>query len=328
VPADAAGRALTAATAALPEYPAHSRSLQRLLDALDRRSSAHERAAIVQSDAGLAIAALRAGNGQGGDVCGAARAVDVIGEAGLGRVAEALPTFDSLAPADQAAERLRLHAAAVQRAAERVIGVLGSEESDDVLTAALLHDVGKLALAAAEPEYALAGDLPPAERLQRERLAHGIDHAAVGAALAGGWGLPDRLANTIAEHHSPRAQGAAAIVRLADMLGHYEQGAPVQVEEVEEAAAAIGLGREAIGALLYELPYPVRSGRRPQPCPLSLRELTVLRKLGEGKVYKQIAADEGIAPSTVRNYLHSAYAKLGVVDRAQAVLMAADHGWI
>ena len=65
-----------------------------------------------------------------------------------------------------------------------------------------------------------------------------------------------------------------------------------------------------------------------EPCPLSARELDVLRRLAEGKVYKQIALDEGISPSTVRNHLHTAYSKLGVVDRAQAVLTAREQGWI
>lgn len=283
----------------------------------------------MRSDAGLAIAALRAADEVPDDERGTARAVDALGPQRLGSIAEGLPAFESLLPGDRAAaERIRLHTVAVQRAAESVLVAVGRDEDDGVLTVALLHDVGKLALAESQPGYSLASDLPPLRRLERERLAHGADHAAVGAALARGWGLPERLAAAIEAHHSPDAGGDVAIVRLADMLAHYEQGAPVDVHEVEEAAAAVGLGREAVGVLLYELPYPVRAGRRPEPCPLSLRELTVLRKLSEGKVYKQIASDEGIATSTVRNYLHSAYSKLGVVDRAQAVLMAVDRGWI
>ncbi|HEX8053141.1 MAG TPA: HDOD domain-containing protein, partial [Thermoleophilaceae bacterium] len=252
-----------------------------------------------------------------------------LGAERLGAVAEGLPAFDShVGGHTPPAERLRLHAVAVQRAGESVLLALGGEDGDELSTAALLHDAGKLALAQSEPGYNLVSDRPPSERLERERAAHGTDHAAVGAELARRWGLPERLAAAIEAHHSPDARDAAAIVRLADMLAHYEQGAPVDVHEVEAAGAVVGLGREAIGVLLYELPYPVRAGRRPEPCPLSLRELTVLRKLSEGKVYKQIASDEGIATSTVRNYLHSAYSKLGVVDRAQAVLMAVDRGWI
>jgi DNA-binding NarL/FixJ family response regulator len=61
---------------------------------------------------------------------------------------------------------------------------------------------------------------------------------------------------------------------------------------------------------------------------LSPRETQLLQLLAEGKVYKQIAAEKGLSPSTVRTHLHNAYAKLEVGDRAQAVLRATERGWI
>ncbi len=64
------------------------------------------------------------------------------------------------------------------------------------------------------------------------------------------------------------------------------------------------------------------------PCPLSNRELDVLKKLAEGKVYKQIAHELELSTSTVRTHLHNTYAKLGANDRAQAVLIATDQAWI
>jgi len=54
----------------------------------------------------------------------------------------------------------------------------------------------------------------------------------------------------------------------------------------------------------------------------------VLRELSRGKVYKQIGAELGLAASTVRSHLHRVYEKLGVADRAQAVLRATEMGWI
>ena len=54
----------------------------------------------------------------------------------------------------------------------------------------------------------------------------------------------------------------------------------------------------------------------------------VLRRLAEGKVYKQIAQELELSASTVRSHLHNVYGKLGAVDRAQAVLMATEQGWI
>jgi DNA-binding NarL/FixJ family response regulator len=54
----------------------------------------------------------------------------------------------------------------------------------------------------------------------------------------------------------------------------------------------------------------------------------VLRRLRDGKVYKQIALELELSTSTVRTHLHNTYAKLGAVDRAQAVLIASQRGWI
>jgi DNA-binding NarL/FixJ family response regulator len=57
-------------------------------------------------------------------------------------------------------------------------------------------------------------------------------------------------------------------------------------------------------------------------------QLRVIRELAQGKVYKEIAADLKLSPSTVRSHLHGAYDRLGVSDRAQAVLMCANEGWL
>ena len=68
--------------------------------------------------------------------------------------------------------------------------------------------------------------------------------------------------------------------------------------------------------------------RNVDPCPLSARELEVLKRLAEGKVYKQIALELNLSTSTVRTHLHNIYGKLGAVDRAQAVLSATERGWL
>jgi DNA-binding NarL/FixJ family response regulator len=65
-----------------------------------------------------------------------------------------------------------------------------------------------------------------------------------------------------------------------------------------------------------------------EACPLSPRECDVLRQLATGKAYKQIALGLTLSTSTVRTHLHNVYAKLGVVDRAQAVLIATERGWL
>ena len=81
--------------------------------------------------------------------------------------------------------------------------------------------------------------------------------------------------------------------------------------------------------VLFDLPHAGGSQRRrAEQSPLSDRETAVLRILADGKVYKVIAAELGVSISTVRTHLHNVYTKLGVDDRAQAVLRATELGWI
>jgi DNA-binding NarL/FixJ family response regulator len=80
---------------------------------------------------------------------------------------------------------------------------------------------------------------------------------------------------------------------------------------------------------MFELPHTGGSRwHRAERSPLSIRETQVLALLAEGKVYKQIAVELDLAVSTIRTHLHATYKKLGVVDRAQAVIRATEMGWI
>jgi DNA-binding NarL/FixJ family response regulator len=54
----------------------------------------------------------------------------------------------------------------------------------------------------------------------------------------------------------------------------------------------------------------------------------MIRLLAEGKLYKEIAPELGVSMSTVRTHLHAVYEKMGVADRAQAVLRATEMGWL
>ena len=147
--------------------------------------------------------------------------------------------------------------------------------------------------------------------------------------LARRWNLPQRIAVAIERHHADDAEGLAALVATADMVAHYSQGEAVSPERLHAFAKRCGLGPEGLRELLYELPY-ARSdvARVVEPCPLSARELDVLRHLSEGMVYKQIAGEMQLSVSTIRTHLHNVYGKIGAVDRAQAVLTARDRGWI
>ncbi len=65
-----------------------------------------------------------------------------------------------------------------------------------------------------------------------------------------------------------------------------------------------------------------------EDCPLTDRELDVLRHVDSSSTAADIAVRVHLSPGTVRNYLSSAMHKLGVGTRLEAVEQARDHGWL
>ncbi|MDQ3356126.1 MAG: HDOD domain-containing protein [Actinomycetota bacterium] len=334
------GRRLTRALEALEVFPALLESRDRLLRTVGaEQPSTSDMVATVESDPALAISVLRLANRRshprGGKVVSLREGVEILGPAAVEALAARADVFDFFERTptwDVAPDRFRLHAIAVQRAADRIAREVDHADRDGVLVAALLHDVGKLVLVQAYPGYPerVHGDANTAEeRIRAERLHLGVDHALVGGVLARRWQLPVRLASTIERHHSDEPHADAAIVRLADMVAAYVGDQPVDPKQLLSAARAVGLSPRGLRAILYELPFGTATERRHvDPCPLSGRELEILKRLAEGKVYKQIASEIGLSTSTVRTHLHNTYAKLGAVDRAQAVLLATQRGWL
>jgi putative nucleotidyltransferase with HDIG domain len=335
------GKRLTAAFEALEVFPALAESRDRLLALVsEERPSVGDLVRAIESDVALVIAVLRLANGldspRRGQVDSVVTAVEILSSEKVRQLASEAATFEFFERGksswDAAPERFRLHAVAVQRAADRLAASAGYQHRDRLLITALLHDVGKLVLMHAYPGYPKQVHGPartPEERIHYERRELGVDHALVGGVLARRWNLPKTVASAIERHHADDATGDAAFVRLADMLAHYSQGLPVSSNELLRAARSIGFGPSELRAVLYDLPYPSQERPRAvEPCPLSGRELEVLKRLAQGMVYKQIALELSLSTSTVRTHLHNIYGKLGAVDRAQAVLHATERGWL
>jgi putative nucleotidyltransferase with HDIG domain len=340
-PSEGHGRRLTAAFEALEAFPVLAESRNRLLTlVVGDPLPVADIVDAVESDIALVVAVLRLAN----EVTGRTRGrVDSIVEAvhllspeavqGLATRARTFDFFERSTVWDAAPERFRLHAMATRTAADRLAFEIAFDQTDLLAVASLLHDIGKLVLLhayAGYPGQVHRGARTPEDRVRAERRELGVDHALVGGVLARRWGLPKTIASTIERHHSDELAEEAALVRIADMLAHYANGSAIAPSEMLKAGRIVGIGAKQLRRVMYDLPRMAGSQRRRaiEACPLSTREMDVLKRLAEGKVYKQIAHELMLSTSTVRTHLHNVYGKLGAVDRAQAVLIATERGWL
>jgi HD-like signal output (HDOD) protein len=95
------------------------------------------------------------------------------------------------------------------------------------MTAALLHDVGKLVLAKALSPHVLhliarAAEAENLTPLEAEKAVLMTDHAALGAVTAEAWSLPEPIIEAVLLHHTPweASTPLATVVCLADGLAH------------------------------------------------------------------------------------------------------------
>ncbi|MGE5282986.1 MAG: HDOD domain-containing protein [Chloroflexota bacterium] len=334
----APGARLAAAFEAVERFPVLIESRERVMRAATAETArVAELVETVESDVGLAMAVLRFANrnGPSGGIGTIPEAVDLLKPSGLLAIAGTAPVFDFFEPnggREMRPERIRVHALATQQAADQIGRAIGWEARDDLAVATLLHDIGRLVISNLHPgdrSFFESTARTPEQRLKDERDRLGIDHALVGGVLARRWNMPQRIAVAIERHHAADADDLAAMVCTADMVAHYAQGEAISAERLCTMAQRCGLDPDGLREVLYQLPYARHDGARiAEPCPLSGRELDVLRHLSEGMVYKQIAGEMQLSVSTIRTHLHNVYGKIGAVDRAQAVLTARDRGWI
>jgi putative nucleotidyltransferase with HDIG domain len=124
-------------------------------------------------------------------------------------LAHSFASFDELRDTDFSVEELWRHSMATANFARCIAAAEGCHgpEADEAFTAGLLHDLGKLALAAN-----LGDDYRRAVEWARERgvvLTEGEQeilgstHAEVGACLLAMWGLPPTIVEALALHHHP-----------------------------------------------------------------------------------------------------------------------------
>ncbi len=109
---------------------------------------------------------------------------------------------------------------------------LPRDDLNDYLTAGLLHDVGKLVIAANFPQefqqIFARSEGNGQSLLKAEKDVLGSTHSEIGAYLLGLWGLPTPLISSCAFHHYPERYkssqlGIVNVVHAADVIEHQQR---------------------------------------------------------------------------------------------------------
>jgi putative nucleotidyltransferase with HDIG domain len=117
------------------------------------------------------------------------------------------------------------HSIAVSVISETLAKELDIVASDEIFTAALIHDMGKLVLGEfvkvdMDKIQTLSSDDVSFEAA--ERLVFGIDHAEIGAMVLKNWFFPEKIVDAVRWHHEPDASNKEStvvdIIHVADLI--------------------------------------------------------------------------------------------------------------
>jgi two-component system, NarL family, response regulator DesR len=187
--------------------------------------------------------------------------------------------------------------------------------------------VALAALLSLEPDLDVVAAAADGRAAVSAALAHRPDVAVVDQQmpLLDGLGVTAELA---------RALPSCAVVILTG------RGHPAQIRQALAAGARGVLAKGAPGGALADVIRRVHAGGRyvdpvlaadalslPE-CPLTPRELDVLRHADPDVPVVMIARRLHLSPGTVRNHLTAITVKLDVGTRAEAVAKAREHNWI
>ena len=224
--------------------------LLRILRVIEgERASAKDLVELMQRDQALAGRVLRLANSGffacSREVSTLSRAVMLLGFSTVKNLALGIKIWETLSQrGGPGMAALWEHSALVGAAARVIAPRTRAADPEEVFTAGLLHDIGRVILrirfaAVYDRVAVIDGDTP---LVVREREAFGVDHAQAGGWLGEAWSLPPSIVEAARTHHDELAPDTAlsapVIVNLANRLVHWtdvDQG--VLAPEAEAALA-------------------------------------------------------------------------------------------
>jgi putative nucleotidyltransferase with HDIG domain len=152
-------------------------------------------------------------------------------------------------------ESMETHACLVASLASRMFSI--KQQQEDAFIAGLLHDIGKLVLAAHLPsafqeiQNAMRRDGGTMTAAEQQML--GTTHAEIGAYLLGLWGLPYPIVEAVANHHRPERVESPefdvmASVYAADHLIHELMASQTGAGPLDDALDMEQLEKWGVGA--------------------------------------------------------------------------------
>lgn len=163
-------------------------------------------------------------------------------------------TRDELASYELSAGALWEHSVRASYVAETIYQASPSLTGPEVVSAALLHDIGQMLLdKVLDPAHFLEARKYHKKITHAERELADVDHAELGALLLELWEVPSSIVEAVRYHHQPDVPGTAMahIVCMSNLLVHEifctPSSQPVpDAEQIVQCLAALELDRAEI----------------------------------------------------------------------------------
>ncbi len=218
-------KAITKRIQSLPSLPQVVQKLTTMVESPD--VTAKEMGRLISSDQVLSAKVLKLVNspfyGFPGRISSISHAIILLGFNVIKGVVLSASVFDLM---ERSMVGLWEHSLGTAIVSGTISRTLKMSEPEEISTAALLHDIGKVLI-----RVSLSGDYDRIDSLVRgtgcsfreaELEVLGVDHAEIGSWLAEEWSLPERLSIPISFHHDPasaiKLKERVAVVHIADSI--------------------------------------------------------------------------------------------------------------